>query len=82
MLVAVICDTVICDKFTRASSFPYSRATVATTVVASSRSGETLIAKYSRRTPSSAAATVSGRVRSPITTSAPSARTAFARASS
>ena len=35
VLVAVICDTVICDRSTRASSFPYSFATEATTVAAS-----------------------------------------------
>src|SRR5262245_63348269 len=82
VLGAVICDTVICDMPTRPRSSPRSRATLATTVAASRWSGDTGIAKYIRPTPASAAATLSGRVRSPTTTSAPSARNRAARSSS
>jgi hypothetical protein len=82
VLSASIWDTVIWEMATSASKSPTARATVATVAAASRKDGDRLMLKNMRRTDLRAVATSAGRVRSPTTTSAPSARSASARSSS
>lgn len=82
IFVRLICDAVICEIFTKASRSSSSRAAAAAMTVASRYDSETLIPKYKRRQPAITRETSSARVKSPITTSAPSARNALERSSS